>query len=156
MQSYSQKIHIHIDRQSLELLDEKGRLVKSYPISSSSHGLGSESGSFKTPTGRFVISEKIGEGALPWAVFKARILTGEIGSAENPEDLIQTRILWLHGLEQENANTHERYIYIHGTNHESRIGTPASHGCIRMLNTDVIELFNAVALETEVQIDPTY
>ena len=154
MQSHSRKIHIHVDRQCLELLNEEGLKLKKYPISTSSRGLVSESGSFKTPVGRYSISEKIGEAAPPWAVFKGRIFTGEIGSAENPEDLVLTRILWLHGLESQNANTHERYIYIHGTNHESLIGTPASHGCIRMRNADVIELFEAVDLGTEVQIDP--
>jgi len=155
MQSFTRKIHIHIARQSLELLDSTGRVLKCFPISSSSRGLGSEPGSFKTPTGRFCILEKIGADSIPWAVFKGRIFTGEIGTAENPEDLVQTRILWLEGLEPHNSNTHERYIYIHGTNHESLIGTPASHGCIRMRNADVVELFDAVELETEVQIDPT-
>ena len=154
MQSYSRKILILIAHQRLELHDENGRLLKSYPISTSSRGIGTEPGSFKTPTGRFSISEKIGEGSPLWAVFKNRIFTGTIGSIENSEDLVLTRILWLHGLESQNANTHDRYIYIHGTNHESALGTPASHGCIRMSNADVMELFNAVHEGTEVQITP--
>jgi lipoprotein-anchoring transpeptidase ErfK/SrfK len=92
-----------------------------------------------------VVSEKIGDGASAGAVFKSRVPTGELGDEANPEDLVQTRILWLHGLDAENANTHDRYIYIHGTNHEEAIGTAASHGCVRMRNEDVIELFDRVS-----------
>lgn len=154
MQSPTLKIHILIPGQQLELRDERGSILKRFPVSTSMHGIGVEPGSFKTPTGRFCISEKIGHGAPPGAIFKSRVPTGETGSEENPEDLVQTRILWLHGLEPDNANTHDRYIYIHGTNHESEIGTPASHGCIRMRNADVIELFNSVGIDTEVLIEP--
>lgn len=152
MQSSTRKIHIHVSTQRLELR-EAGRIVKSYPVSTSANGLGSESGSFKTPTGHFCIAEKIGGGAAHGAVFKGRLPTGETGSEERTEDLVQTRILWLHGLEEQNANTRNRFIYIHGTNHESLIGTPASHGCIRMRNADVIELFDAVEEGVEVVIE---
>ena len=154
MQSSIRKIHIRISSQRLEVRDGNGRLLNSYPVSTSAHGIGCEPGSFKTPAGRFCISEKIGRSALPGAVFKSRIPTGEIGSAESPDDLVQTRILRLHGLEPHNANTSERFIYIHGTNHESAIGTPASHGCIRMRNTDIIDLFDAVEVNAEVLIEP--
>jgi lipoprotein-anchoring transpeptidase ErfK/SrfK len=153
MQSFTRKIHISIPGQRLELRDETGRALKSFPVSTSALGIGSEPGSFKTPAGRFCISEKIGHGALSGAVFKSRVPTGETGTEENPDDLVQTRILRLHGLEAHNANTLDRYIYIHGTNHESAIGTPASHGCIRMRNADVIELFDAVDVKTEVLIE---
>ena len=116
-------------------------------------GLGTEPGSFKTPTGRFCISEKIGDGAPHGAIFKSRVATGEFGSEEQPDDHVQTRILWLHGLEEHNAGTHDRYIYIHGTNHEADIGSAASHGCVRMRNADVAELYDLVKAGTEVVID---
>jgi len=138
----SSTIHISVSRQTLTLREADGEIV--YPVSTSRYGLGTEAGSFKTPLGRFEITEKIGTGAAAGAVFKSRVPTGEMGDASNPDDLVQTRILWLHGLDAENANTHGRYIYIHGTNHEEAIGTPASHGCIRMRNVDVIELFDRV------------
>lgn len=151
MQSSARTIHVSISGQRLEL--REGNLVlKSYPVSTSAYGLGSEPGSMKTPIGCFEITEKIGHGAPPGAVFKSRLQTGEIGFEEHPDDLVQTRILWLHGLEDHNANTWDRYIYIHGTNHESNIGTPASHGCIRMRNMDVIDLFEEVEQGTRVFI----
>lgn len=127
--------------------------MASYRVSTSGFGLGSEPGSFKTPLGKFSISEKIGSGAPLGAVFKGRVPTGEIGAAENPDDLVQTRILWLHGEEPHNANTKERYIYIHGTNHEESIGKPCSHGCVRMRNADVAALFDAVETGAEVFIE---
>jgi lipoprotein-anchoring transpeptidase ErfK/SrfK len=148
----SPSIHISVSRQTLTLHGADSR--REYPVSTSGFGLGTEPGSFKTPLGRFEISRKIGAGAALGAVFKSRVPTGEIGDASNPGDLIQTRILWLHGLDPENANTLERYIYIHGTNHEEEIGTPASHGCIRMRNTDVAELYELVGEGTPVCIQP--
>ena len=117
-------------------------------------GLGTEPDTFKTPLGRFEISQKIGDGAALGAVFSSRVPTGETGDASNPGDLVQTRILWLHGLDPENANTLDRYIYIHGTNHEEEIGTPASHGCIRMRNADVADLYERVTEGTPVLIQP--
>ena len=146
----SPAIHISIGRQRLEL----PHMGRSYPVSTSQFGLGTEEGSFKTPPGRFEIAEKIGAGAPPGAVFKSRVATGALGDPADPEDLVQTRILWLHGLEPENANTRGRYIYIHGTNHEEEIGTPASHGCVRMRNSDIAELFELVAEGTPVTIQP--
>ncbi len=139
----SPTIHISISRQTLTLRGAGPEVV--YPVSTSRYGIGTEAGSYKTPLGRFVVSEKIGDGASAGAVFKSRVPTGELGDEANPEDLVQTRILWLHGLDAENANTHDRYIYIHGTNHEEAIGTAASHGCVRMRNEDVIELFDRVS-----------
>ena len=146
-------LHISIPTQTLALrgIDDADRL---YPISTSAFGLGTAPGSFKTPTGRFEISKKIGANAPLGAIFKARVLTGEIGDPDDPDDLIQTRILWLHGLDPENQNTSARYIYIHGTNHEDDLGTPASHGCIRMANAAVAELFDLVTEGTPVEIQP--
>jgi lipoprotein-anchoring transpeptidase ErfK/SrfK len=146
-------IHISVRDQMLTLR-QPGREDVHYPVSTSRFGLGTEPGSFKTPTGSFEISKKIGADAPLGAVFKGRVATGEIGEASNPGDLIQTRILWLHGLEPENANTLGRYIYIHGTNHEEEIGSQASHGCVRMRNADVAELSELVTEGTPVFIQP--
>jgi lipoprotein-anchoring transpeptidase ErfK/SrfK len=148
----SPSIHISVSRQTLTLRVGDG-VEMVYPVSTSRYGLGFEEGTFKTPLGRFEIAEKIGAGAAAGAVFKSRVPTGELGDAANPDDLVQTRILWLHGLDPENANTRDRYIYIHGTNHEEAIGAPASHGCIRMRNGDVIDLFERVAEGASVFIE---
>jgi len=152
MQSHGRKIRVSISAQRLDLLEGE-KVRRSFPVSTSAFGIGTEAGSFKTPTGKFSIAEKIGAGAAEGAVFRSRVPTGEIGAEENPGDLIQTRILWLEGLEEHNANTRERYIYIHGTNHESTIGRPDSHGCIRMRNSDVATLYDLVETGTEVLIE---
>lgn len=129
-----------------------GEIIRTYPVSTSRFGLGFEEGSYKTPLGRFVIAEKIGSGAPQGAIFKSRIPTGEVASPGGEEDLVLTRILWLSGTEAINANTHDRFIYIHGTNHEDRIGTAASHGCIRMLNDQIEELFDLIPEGVAVEI----
>ena len=149
----SPAIHISVSRQVLTLRGAGAEEGREYAVSTSRFGLGTEAGSFKTPLGRFEVARKIGGGAALGAVFKGRAATGEIGDGANPEDLVQTRILWLHGLEPENANTLERYIYIHGTNHEEEIGKPASRGCIRMRNAEVAELYEAVKEGTPVFIE---
>ena len=106
----------------------------------------------KTPTGRFRIAEKIGEGMPLGTVFKSRQPVKVTKRLLRDEDLVMTRILWLDGLEPANANTHERFIYIHGTNHEEKLGKPASHGCIRMRGSDLLELFELVDVNTPVAI----
>ena len=106
----------------------------------------------KTPTGRFRITEAIGEGMPLGTVFKSRRPIKATKKLLREEDLIMTRILWLDGLDPRNANTHARFIYIHGTNHEENIGEPASHGCIRMRNADLVELFEFVKRGTPVVI----
>ena len=136
-------IRVDVARQTLYLLSN-GVEVKSWPVSTSKFGPGSEAGSFKTPTGKFRICEKIGGEAPAWSVFKSRVPTGEVARPGGEEDGVLTRILWLDGLEESNQNTRDRYIYIHGTNQENLIGQPASHGCIRLRNADVIELFSLV------------
>ena len=160
MQSFPRKIRVSIASQRLDLLEiadpASERVLASFSVSTSGFGLGSEPGSSKTPFGRFAIGEKIGEGAPLGAVFESRVPTGEIAALQCPGDLrdrITTRILWLQGLEPENANTHERYIYIHGTNHEEQIGEPCSHGCVRMRNVDVAQLFDLVDPGTAVSIE---
>ncbi|HEY5954517.1 MAG TPA: L,D-transpeptidase [Terrimicrobiaceae bacterium] len=146
-------LHLRIDatRQVLEVLRD-GKISKSYPVSTSKFGLGFEPGSCQTPLGRFVVSEKIGSGAPAGAVFQSRLPTGQIAPQGGQEDLVLTRILWLAGLEEANANTRERYIYIHGTNQEALLGTPASHGCVRMSNADVVECFEDIPEGTLVEI----
>ena len=144
-------LRIDVKRQTLELFQEGGIEV-SYPVSTSKFGLGFEEGSFRTPTGRFRIVEKIGAGAPSGMIFKSRLPIGEIAPQGGDEDLVLTRILWLEGLDPENANTHERYIYIHGTNQEHLVGTPASHGCIRLRNDDMIDLFDRIPAGTSVEI----
>ena len=147
------QIHISVGDQRLELRDGRA-VLRGFPVSTSALGLGFEPGSYKTPTGRFRISEKIGEGAEVGAVFKGRVPTGENGAGAAEGDLILTRILRLDGLDEANANTRERYIYIHGTNHEAAIGTASSHGCVRMRNADIVELFALVECGAEVFIQP--
>ena len=151
MQSARTKIDVSVPDQRLILIRD-GEELRSYPISTSRFGIGTEEGSLKTPLGRFRIAEKIGDGAAPGTIFKARVALGPDDPLPDTEDFITSRILWLDGLEEENANTRNRFIYIHGTKHEDEIGTPASHGCIRMRNADVIELFSLVDETTQVVI----
>lgn len=144
-------LRVDVARQTVHLLSN-GVAVKSWPVSTSKFGLGAEPGSFKTPLGRFRICGKFGAEAPPWAVFKSRLPTGEIAAPGGEEDGVLTRILWLEGLEESNLNTRDRYIYIHGTNQEHLIGEPASHGCVRLRNEDVMEVFSLVPEGTEVVI----
>ena len=143
MQISGTKIDISIREQRLTLTRD-GKVIRSYPISTSRFGLGTETGSFRTPLGQFRIAEKIGHDAEPGTVFKARVPLGPDDPLPATEDFITSRILWLDGTEEHNANTRDRFIYIHGTKHEETIGRPDSHGCIRMRNADVIELFDLV------------
>jgi len=147
------KIQVSVRDQRLTLRSGRKK-VASYPVSTSQFGLGSKEGSFKTPTGRFRVAEKIGERAASGTVFKSRRPVKPTKKMLREDDLVMTRILWLDGLEPRNANTHDRYVYIHGTNHEEELGTPASHGCIRMRNADVMELFDRVEEGTPVEIRP--
>lgn len=147
------RIIVDIPRQVLEL-HVSGIPIASYPISTSRFGEGAKEGSFRTPTGRFRICQKIGENSPPWTIFKARTSTGEVASPGGDEDMVLSRILWLDGLDEDNKNTRDRYIYIHGTNQEDLIGIPASHGCIRLRNQDMIDLYGRTPENTEVLINP--
>ncbi|MDP9099356.1 MAG: L,D-transpeptidase, partial [Verrucomicrobiota bacterium] len=111
------RIGISVRRQELVLKSGRKKLAE-YPVSTSRFGVGSKEGSFKTPTGKFRIAEKIGEGMAAGTVFKSRRPVKATKKLLREEDLVMTRILWLDGLERRNANTHDRYVYIHGTNHE--------------------------------------
>jgi L,D-transpeptidase YbiS len=145
------RVRVDATRQRLELF-RFGKICKSYPISTSKFGLGAEPGSNKTPVGRFVVGEKIGSGAALGTVFESRAPIGQLAMQGGDQDLVLTRILWLHGLEEGNANTRDRYIYIHGTNQEALLGSPASHGCVRMSNADIAECFDEIAEGTPVEI----
>src|SRR5438094_9663168 len=141
--------------QKLAVLD-RGNLLATYPVSTSKFGLGDRPGSRFTPLGQLQIAEKIGDNAPPRAVFKDRRRTGEIVLANSlGRDPIVTRILWLRGLESQNANAFARDIYIHGTPEEWKIGSPASYGCIRMRSGDIIQLYNVVGIGAEVTIVDT-
>ena len=122
-------------------------------MSTSARGTGCQVGSLRTPTGRFRIAAKLGRNAPNGMVFKSRKATGRIARQGGSDDLILTRILWLEGLDRANANTRARYIYLHGTNHEAKLGRPASHGCIRLANAwAFIELFALAPRGTRVHI----
>jgi hypothetical protein len=156
------RTHILIDLEAQKLYLKKLFSEKTYKISSSSFGIGSQKNSFKTPLGAHVISEKIGKKLPKGAVLKGRVWTNEIAEIiskpiDIEADVITSRILWLEGLEigrnkGGNVDSKSRYIYIHGTAEEGLIGKPASLGCIRMFNEDVIELFKNVSVGTQVLI----
>ena len=156
------KIRINIAEQALDLFDDAGALVKRYAVSTAANGPGELSGSYCTPRGQHVIRAKIGAGQPENAVFARRRPTGEIYTPELgqlfPErDWILSRILWLSGCEPGynrlgSCDTMRRYIYIHGTTEERGVGVPRSHGCINMLNEDLLELFELVKVGTQVNI----
>ncbi len=132
---------------------QDGVPLASYPVSTSKFGLGDVPGSSGTPLGKLEIARKIGAGAPAGAVFKDRQRTGEIVSPDAPgRDPIVSRILWLRGLEPQNADAFSRYIYIHGTPEERNIGLPVSYGCVRMRSRDVIELFDIAGTGARVTI----
>lgn len=154
-------IIVDISEQKL-LLMKNDEVLKSYAISTSAYGIGSEAGSNKTPLGTHRIAQKIGANAPIGTLFKARGNTGRVipiytDRTRSTEDIVATRIMWLDGLEPgvnkgKGIDSHSRYIYIHGTQEEGYIGEPASHGCIRMKNVDVAELFDLVDEGTLVEI----
>lgn len=155
---------VNIERQRIAIFRD-GVLSAAWPVSTSRFGVGSLRDSFKTPLGLHRIAEKIGAGMPLDTVFKGRKPVGRLADHQSPianyqstaSDLIMSRILWLDGCEPGQnrggeVDSHDRYIYIHGTVHEDRIGTPDSHGCVRMRNTDVAELFEMVEQGTPVMI----
>lgn len=152
---------IDIEQQKLRLY-QNGQIAREYPISSASNGVGSQEHSFKTPLGVHRVAQKIGGGAASGTIFRGRVSTGEISNIittdlTSEKDYITSRILWLEGLEPgknkgKGVDSFQRYIYIHGTAEEGRIGRPASKGCIRMRNADVIELYDLLEAGTLVDI----
>jgi lipoprotein-anchoring transpeptidase ErfK/SrfK len=155
------ELEVSLERQRLDVLSG-GEIKRSFPVSTSRLGGGETRGSFKTPRGRHVVRAKVGAGQPLGAVFHGRRPTGEIFSEalrrEQPErDWILTRILWLSGTEVGRnrlgeVDTMRRFIYIHGTPETHALGVPASHGCIRMGNEDMLELFDLVRVGTPVEI----
>ena len=156
-------ININVTQQQLKLFDEYGSLLQQYPVSTSKYGAGNQSGSEQTPLGLHRIKDKIG-GAMPVnEVFIGRVPHGNLQECKErgvdlPDDVIMSRIMWLEGMEPGRnqggyVDTYQRYIYIHGTNHEESIGTPTSIGCIRMCNQDVVDLFRLVKVGSEVLIE---
>ncbi len=156
------KINIYISTQQLELCDDRGCGLRRYAVSTAANGVGEMFGSYCTPRGKHIIRAKIGRGQAENTVFVKRRPTGEIYTSELgaqfPErDWMLTRILWLSGQEVGfnrlgKCDTMRRYIYIHGTPDSVRLGIPGSHGCIRMRNADLIELFERITAGTAVEI----
>lgn len=156
------KINISVSNQKLSLFQE-GELVSSYKVSTALKGVGQEKNTNKTPLGNHIIRAMIGRNLPIYAVIKARRFTNEIWKKELDDpsitvDWILSRVIWLSGKDLGrnrlgNVDTMQRYIYIHGTNEEHLLGTPSSHGCIRMSNEDVIELFDLVSVGDIVEID---
>jgi len=156
------RISINIPSQQLDLYDDSGALLKRYRISSSKNGLGEQYGSYCTPRGQHIVRAKIGSGQPLNTVFVERRPTGEVYSPELARsfpgrDWILTRILWLSGCEPgynrlRSVDTMRRAIYIHGSPDTAEMGKPGSHGCIRMRNEDIIELFDLVPVRTPLEI----
>jgi lipoprotein-anchoring transpeptidase ErfK/SrfK len=156
------RISINIGKQTLDLLDDSGSVIKHYRISSAKNGVGEQNGSLCTPRGKHIVRAKVGAGHPADTVFVERRPTGEVYSPELAQkfpkrDWILTRILWLSGSEPGynrlgRVDTMRRAIYIHGTPDSVEMGKPGSHGCIRMRNRDIIELFDLVPIRTRVEI----
>jgi hypothetical protein len=150
----SNQVIISVRDQKLVLM-RNGSKVAIYPISTSMFGLGDAWGRMTTPLGYLAVEKKIGDNVPVGAVFHKRRLTGEVLQPNAPgRDPITTRIIWLRGLEAQNAHAFQRCIYIHGTPEEKKIGQPASYGCIRMKSKDVAELYDQLPLGAVVQIIP--
>jgi lipoprotein-anchoring transpeptidase ErfK/SrfK len=155
-------IRISLSRQTLELHDEHGAVVRCYSVSTARNGAGEQRGSFQTPRGRHIVRAKVGAGATANTVFVRRRPTGELWTpqlaAQFPtRDWILTRILWLSGTEPGrnrlgDVDTMRRFIYLHGSPDTVAMGTPGSIGCVRMRNSDIIELFDRVPVYTAVDI----
>jgi lipoprotein-anchoring transpeptidase ErfK/SrfK len=148
------RVIISVKDQKLMVI-ENGQRAAVYPVSTSKFGIGDRWGSMATPLGWLQVAEKIGDHAPPGAVFHKRRFTGEILSPNAPgRDPIVTRIIWLRGLERENANAFNRCIYIHGTPEEKIIGKPASYGCVRMCSKDVADVYSQIEIGALVRIIP--
>lgn len=156
-------IKINVTEQQLSLLDDAGNVLHQYPVSTSKYGTGNQNGSEQTPLGLHRIKDKLG-GAMPVnEVYIGRVPHGNLDECNErgvklPDDVIMSRIMWLEGMEPGRnqggyVDSYQRYIYIHGTNHEDSIGTPSSIGCIRMRNQDVVDLFRLVEVGSEVLVE---
>jgi L,D-transpeptidase YbiS len=156
-------IEIQLTRQTLSVLDGD-RQLRQFPVSTSRYGPGERNGSLCTPRGTHAVRIMVGDDQPPGAVFEGRRFTGEIYNDELASrypgrDWILTRIIWLTGREPGRnrfgtVDTLRRYIYIHGTPDCEPMGVPASHGCIRMRNSDVVELYDKIETGTIVELVP--
>jgi len=156
------RIRVDLGRQCLELFGKDGACIRRYAVSTGERGAGERSGSLCTPRGRHRIRARIGAGAPAGAVFRGRRPTGELwtpafAAAHPGRDWILSRILWLCGEEPGRnrggeVDTMRRYIYLHGTGDDQPMGVARSHGCVRMRNRDIIELFELVPAGTVVEI----
>jgi L,D-transpeptidase YbiS len=154
MNSDAVRFRVSIPAQTVDVL-RGGAVLWTAPVSTSAFGCGETPDSLQTPRGLHEVAEKIGAGSPLGTVFKSRQPTGEVWTpAGQPteDDLVLTRILWLRGCEPSNQTSQGRYIYFHGTNHENQIGTPGSHGCIRLRNADIVILFDYAHVGTPVEI----
>lgn len=146
----SNRIEIMINTQQL-ILYVNNQVVRNYPVSTSANGISNNCGSDCTAAGWHFVVQLFGENQPVGMIFKSRQATGEIAEIFDDKikrsvDFVTSRIIRLKGLEPNlNSNSFRRYIYIHGTPEEGLLGTPVSHGCIRMKNSDVIELFDLVS-----------
>ncbi len=156
------KLLVSVARQRMRLVDDAGAVLRDYPVSTAKAGVGEVSGSYRTPRGRHVVRAKIGAGQPENTVFVRRRPTGELwtpelAAAHPGRDWILTRILWLSGCEPGfnrlgQCDTMRRYVYIHGSPETAEMGVPGSHGCIRMRNADIVELFDLLPCYSEVDI----
>jgi lipoprotein-anchoring transpeptidase ErfK/SrfK len=148
------RVIISVRDQKLMVVQNNAR-VAVYPVSTSKYGLGDFWGRMTTPLGYLQVAQKIGDDAPTGAVFHNRRFTGEVLRPNAPgRDTVITRIIWLRGLEPQNAHAFSRCIYIHGTPEERLIGQPASYGCIRMKSKDVTALYKELPLGAIVHIVP--
>lgn len=158
---FNKFIYVSIKYQKLYLIEQDSVRFK-FPISSAKLGIGNKQNSMKTPVGLHTIKHKYGDGVPLAGLFKSRVYTGKVSpiyaqKIKSPTDDVTTRIMWLQGEEPgvnrgRNIDSYKRYIYIHGTSEEGYIGEPASHGCIRMKNKDVISLYEEIEEGTPVLI----
>jgi len=159
-------IYISVDRQKLYVL-YNNEIIKEFDVSTSKYGTGTKRNSNKTPLGLHLIASKVGDGQPINTIYKSRINTKRLAIPNQArfvnDDLITTRIMWLEGGEEKNSlganSSFKRYIYIHGTPDEMGLGYTASHGCVRMRNTDILGLYEYVDLGTPVilwQNDESY
>ena len=147
------RIRVVVDEQRMEVF-RKEELLASFDVSTSKFGVGDRPGSNCTPLGRMAVARKIGGGQPQGMKFKDRTPTGEIVPVNAPgRDPIVTRILWLRGCEERNRNAFDRYIYIHGTPEERKLGEPASYGCIRMRSRDIVWLYDTVGVGARVDVE---
>jgi lipoprotein-anchoring transpeptidase ErfK/SrfK len=146
--------HVIVDAttQRMIVLEDEAAIAN-FAVSTSKFGLGDTVGSNYTPLGELKVAQKFGSGQPSGMKFRSRIPTGEIVPPNTPgRDPIVSRILWLRGVESQNQNAYGRYIYIHGTPEESRLGQAASYGCIRMASSDIIWLHDVLGKGARVTI----